>query len=91
MMIVDHVAMYNGHMIQVSATEYKHNALKLLERVRVSGEAVQITKRGRPIAQLIRVDEVSPERVFGQFRGDATITGDIVGPILDAGDWGDLA
>jgi PIN domain nuclease of toxin-antitoxin system len=39
--------MYDGHMIQVSAKEYKHNAVKLLERVRASGEVVQITKRVR--------------------------------------------
>jgi len=83
------MAMYNGHMIQVSATEYKNNALKLLEQVRVSGEAVQITKRGRPIAQLVRVDDAIPRRVFGQFRGDATIVGDIVGPIIDPEDWCD--
>ncbi len=76
------MAMYNGHMIQVSATEYKHNALKLLEQVRVSGEPVQITKRGKPIVQLVRVDEPSPSRVFGQFQGDVTFVGDIVGPIL---------
>ena len=78
-------------MIQVSATEYKHNALKLLEQVRVSGETVQITKRGRPIAQLVRVDEAAPKRIFGQFSGDVRIIGDIVGPILDPEDWGDLA
>jgi prevent-host-death family protein len=78
-------------MIQVTATEYKHNALKLLERVRLSGEPVQITKRGRPIAQLVRLDEVAPKRVFGQFQGDATIVGDVVGPIVDPEEWGDLA
>jgi prevent-host-death family protein len=85
------MAMYNGHMIQVSATEYKHNALKLLEQVRVSGETVQITKRGRPIAQLIRVDDAKHKRVFGQFRGDVTVVGDIVGPIVPPEDWGNLA
>ena len=84
------MAMYNGHMIQVSATEYKHNALKLLEQVRVSGEPVQITKRGRPIARLVPVEDGPPKRVLGQFVGDITIEGDIVGPILDPEDWGDL-
>ncbi len=85
------MAMYNGHMIQVSATEYKHNALKLLEQVRISGETVQITKRGRPIAQLVRVDELHSEQIFDEFKGDAVIVGDIVGPIISPEDWGDLA
>ena len=78
-------------MIQVSATEYKHNALKLLEQVRVSGETVQITKRGRPIAQLTRVEEAVPKRQFDLFKDKVTIVGDIVGPILDAEDWGEYA
>ena len=77
-------------MIQVSATEYKRNALKLLEQVRTSGETVQITKRGRPIAQLVRVDEAPTKRMLGLFLGDVEIKGDIVGPILDPEDWGDL-
>jgi len=81
------VAIYNGHMIHVTATEYKNNALKLLEQVRVSGEPVQITKRGRPVALLIRVDEVGPRRSAGQFVGDVTVAGDIVGPIIDEDEW----
>jgi len=85
------MAMYNGHVISVSATEYKHNALKLLEQVRSSGETVQITKRGKPIALLTRVEEPSVRRTPGGFQRDATIVGDIVGPILDPSEWGDLA
>jgi prevent-host-death family protein len=84
------MARYSGHMIQVTATEYKHNALKLLEQVRVSGEPVQITKRGRPVAQLTRLDEAAPKRVLGLFQGDGKIVGDIVGPIVDPEEWGDL-
>ena len=82
------MAMYNGHMIQVTATEYKHNALKLLEQVRASGESIQITKRGKPIAQLVRVEEPATKRLLGQFAGDAKIVGDIVGPIGAFDDWG---
>jgi prevent-host-death family protein len=74
-------------MIQVSATEYKNNALKLLERVRISGESVQITKRGRPIAQLVRLEESTPKRTLGRFVGDGIIVGDIVGPIVGPEDW----
>ncbi len=78
-------------MIEVSATEYKNNALKLLEQVRTSGESVQITKRGRPVAQLVPCHEEAVNRIFGRFRGDARIVGDIVGPIIDPEEWGDLA
>jgi len=80
--------MYTGHMIHVSATEYKNNALKLLEQVRASGESVQITKRGTPIALLVRVDEAGPRRISGQFIGDVSLVGDVIGPILDEDEWG---
>ncbi len=85
------MAKYNGHVIEVSATQYKNNALKLLEQVRASGETVQITKRGRAIAQLVPVDAAGPKRELGKFIGDVTFVGDIVGPIIDPEDWGDLA
>ncbi len=83
--------MYHGHMIRVTATEHKHQALKLLEQVRISGEVIQITKRGRPIAQLIRIDGSGNRVTFGKFRDDVQIVGDIVGPIGDPSDWGELA
>jgi prevent-host-death family protein len=83
--------LYNDHIIQVTATEYRHNALRLLEQVRVWGETVQITKRGRPIAQLVRCDDVKLAREFGKFRDDATVVGDIVGPMLDPDEWDSVA
>jgi len=59
----------------------------LLEKVREYGETILITKRGKPIARLVRIDEESPQRAFGHFRDDAVLVGDIVGPILDREDW----
>ena len=82
--------MYHGHMVEVSATEYKRHALKLLEHVRASGEAVRISKHGKPIALLVRIDEAAPNRLVGQFRGDVAIVGDVVGPIIAPDDWADL-
>ena len=75
-------------MIRVTATEYKHDALKLLEHVRVSGEVVAITKRGRAIAQLGPWESGAEDRMLGQFRDDALIVGDIVVPIANPREWG---
>ena len=85
------MAMYHGHMKTVTATEYKHNALKLLKQVRDTGEAIQITNRGEPVGRLCPEENVPNKRVFGASRGLATNTGDIVGPIVDPEEWGDLA
>lgn len=84
------MAMYNGHMRQVTATEYKHNALKLLEQVHQTGETIQITKRGKAYAELKAVaPQARLPRQLGQFEGQMTIVGDIVGPIIDPSEWGD--
>lgn len=84
------MAMYNGHMRQVTATEYKHNALRLLEQVHQTGETIQITKRGKAYAELKAVStQTNMPRVFGQSIGKVKIVGDIVGPIIDESEWGE--
>ena len=75
-------------MIRVTVTECKRDALKLLEHVRVSGEVVVVTKQGRAIAQLGPCQLRAEDRNLGQFRDDAVIVGDIVGPSVDPREWG---
>ena len=63
----------------VPAGRFKAECLALLDRVERTGEPVVVTKRGRPVA------EVVPIRVTSRpLAGSVTVRGDIVGPILDA-------
>lgn len=63
------------------AGRFKAECLALLDRVEQSGEPVVVTKRGRPVA------EVVPIRATARtLRGSVRVRGDIVGPILDAWD-----
>jgi prevent-host-death family protein len=78
-------------MKSVTATEFKNNALKLLKQVRETGESVQITSRGKPVGRLCPEGLLPRKRVFGASRGLATITGDIVGSIVDHADFVDSA
>lgn len=65
----------------VPAGRFKAECLALLDRVEQTGEPVVVTKRGRPVA------EVVPIRVKKRtLKGSVTVRGDIVGPILDAWD-----
>jgi len=64
----------------VSASELKTKSAQVLERVVQSRTAVIITKRGRPIAKLVPVDD-TPATLFGIARGSVTVHGDIVEPI----------
>jgi prevent-host-death family protein len=68
-------------MRTIAAGEFKAKCLALLDEVHDGGEPVLITKRGKPVAQLVRPQahaaQESPESIFGFMRGMGTITGDI--------------
>jgi prevent-host-death family protein len=77
----------HGHMIMtmsrrtIPAGRFKAECLALLDRVARTGDAYVVTKRGRPVAEVVPVR--APERP--PLRHSVTLHGDIVGPIL--GEW----
>ena len=68
----------------VAASAAKTHLLELLDQVNTRRKPVTITKRGRPVARLVPIDEPSPVSIFGCMKGTFKITGDIVGPEPDA-------
>jgi prevent-host-death family protein len=70
--------------MQVPAGEFKARCLQLIEAVRRRQCEVVITKRGRPVAKLVPLDEPAPRPLFGYLKGSVTVTGDIVAPVGDA-------
>lgn len=72
----------------ISAGEFKARCLKLMDQVRETRRPIVITKRGKPVARLVPVEEERPGReIFGCMKGTITILGDIVGPSTDPEDW----
>ena len=72
--------------IQISA--FKAKCLAIVEKVKNTKEPIIITKKGKPIAQVIPMPEPEKEKDWlGCMKGEFTITGDIVGPISNAEDW----
>ena len=65
----------------MAAGTFKAECLAVLDRVAATGEAVVVTKRGRPVAELVPVKS----RASRPLRGSVATHGDIVGPVL--GDW----
>lgn len=62
----------------IKASEFKAKCLNLLDEVAESGEAIVITKRGKPVAQV----SPAPKRrrpIFGALKG--WIEGDLDGPL----------
>lgn len=67
----------------IPASKAKTHLLELLNTVDCKGESVIITKRGRPVAKLVPIENQPPRSIFGYMRGSGKITGDVVGPEPD--------
>jgi prevent-host-death family protein len=68
----------------VAATDFKANCLRLMDEVARERRPLIITKRGKPIAKLVPVEEQEPIGLFGRMAGTIKICGDIISPIEDA-------
>ena len=77
-------------MATVPATEFKAKCLEFMDRVAERRETFVITKRGKPVAMLGPVKQQTRDTIFGWLRGKATITADIVGPVLPPEAWDTL-
>ncbi|MFP3959509.1 MAG: type II toxin-antitoxin system Phd/YefM family antitoxin [Spirochaetaceae bacterium] len=66
--------------MEIAAGKFKAECLKLMEHVRETHEHIVVTKRGKPVAQMVSLPEQKPEPVFGRLRGLLTITGDLTAP-----------
>ena len=74
----------------VSAANFKTNCLRLMDEVAQRRMPLIITKRGKPIAKLVPLDD-KPIDIFGRMAGTIKICGDIIEPTdeaweADAGD-----
>ncbi|MCP5113273.1 MAG: type II toxin-antitoxin system Phd/YefM family antitoxin [bacterium] len=51
-----------------------------MDEVRDRRKEIIITKRGKPVAKLVPLDNEEVPEIFGRMKGTVTILGDIVGP-----------
>jgi prevent-host-death family protein len=66
----------------ISISEFKAKCLGLIEEVAAGAEIV-ISKRGKPIARVVRIAETTGLSSFGSWRGRVLTTGDVVHPGWD--------
>jgi prevent-host-death family protein len=79
-------------MEAVSITKFKATCLELLERVRRTGEPLVVTKRGKPIAEVIPFGKAEKGAPWlGAMRRSGKIVGDVVSPASEDSDWEVLA
>ena len=65
---------------QIAAGEFKAKCLHLLDEVQRSRTEILITKRGRPVARLLPVDQ-QPPHILGRMKDSVQILGDLIAPI----------
>jgi prevent-host-death family protein len=65
----------------IAAGEFKSTCLKLLDAVSTQRETLIITKRGKPVAQLIPIPVARTTPLFGASRGRVLEEGDLVSPL----------
>jgi len=54
---------YTGHMRSIAASQFKARCLALLDEVAETKEALVVTKRGKPVARVVPVEE--PRSLIG--------------------------
>jgi prevent-host-death family protein len=69
-----------GMTRRIAAGEFKAKCLELLNDVQRQRKEIVITKRGKPVAKVVPVDE-RPASFIGSMKGTMDIVGDIVSPV----------
>ena len=73
-------------METIAISHFKATCLKLLERVKNTGEPLVVTKKGVPIAMVAPPPATPRKSSFGCMKDQITVIGDIVSP-LGTDDW----
>jgi prevent-host-death family protein len=76
----DHVKMTIVMTERIAASEFKAKCLKLLDEVQRQRKEIVLTKRGKPVAKVVPVND-RPVSFVGSMRGTMEIVGDIISPI----------
>ena len=72
----------------IAISKFKATCLAVLERVRVTGKRVVVTRFGEPIAEVIPPTPPAREPEWlGSMRERGTIRGDLIEPVAGSGEW----
>lgn len=69
----------------IQAGKFKAKCLKLMDKVQKTKKRIVITKRNKPIAQLVPMEEDTGS-LFGRMKGTIHVVGDIMAPIDEVWD-----
>ncbi len=72
----------------ISISDFKARCLAILQRVKRTGQAIRVTRFGKPVADVVP-PAIGPARPgwLGSMAGTGEIVGDIVSPASAPEDW----
>jgi prevent-host-death family protein len=73
-------------MQEVAISEFKAKCLAMLEQVRKTKKPILITRRGKPVAEVIPSPPKTKGEWLGSMKGTGQILGDIISPVIDLDD-----
>jgi prevent-host-death family protein len=74
-------------MKEVAISEFKAKCLALLDQVQKTKNPMRITRRGKPVAEVVPPSQTCKRDWIGSMKGRMEILGDIISPATDESDW----
>ncbi|MGB0954472.1 MAG: type II toxin-antitoxin system Phd/YefM family antitoxin [Panacagrimonas sp.] len=74
--------------MEISVSQFKAKCLKLMDEVSTTGQALTVTKHGKPLV-VVAAATPAPKALFGVDAGEVEILGDIIEPIAASWDAAD--
>lgn len=74
-------------MKEVAISEFKAKCLAILDEVQKTKAPIRVTRRGKPIVEVIPPSTTVPRDWMKSMKGEVKILGDIVSPASDPDDW----
>lgn len=89
-MVLDHSTILG--MDEIAVSKFKATCLAALSRVRRTGRPLRVTRFGRPLVDVMPPQaETRGLRWLGAMKDRGRVTGDLVAPVSDEGEWEALA
>ena len=74
-------------MREIAISEFKAKCLALLDQVQKTKKPILVTRRGKPVAEVVPPSPVRQPDWIGSMKGQSKILGDIISPASDESDW----
>lgn len=72
---------------EIAISEFKAKCLALVDQVNKTKTPLRVTRRGKPVADVVPIQPEKQPHWFGSMEGTGKILGDLIEPVVDPEDW----